>query len=131
MSLQQDLIPSYFFVKKYNNQRVKRSKIWFENVKEELKKTWNLVMHLQESKENFDKYKESIHMIKSKKFYEKYNTTQCEIEDDTSTFILEEFNVNENVNENDKVENINENENVNENEINENEINENEICLID
>jgi hypothetical protein len=121
MSLQQDLIPSYFFVKKYNNQRVKRSKIWFENVKEELKKTWNLVMHLQESKENFDKYKESIHMIKSKKFYEKYNTTQCEIEDDTSTFILEEFNVNENV----KVENINETD------INENEINKNEICLID
>jgi hypothetical protein len=92
MSLRKDLIPSYFFVKKYNNQRVKRSKIWFNNVKDELKKTWNLVMYLQETKENFDKYKESIHNIKSKKFYELYDKTQCEIEDDTSTFILEQSN---------------------------------------
>ena len=98
MSLRQDLIPSYFFIKKYNNQRVKRSKIWFENVKEELKKTWNLIMYLQESKENFDKYKESIHMIKSKKFYERYNTTQCEIEDDLSTFIFENENLDKNEN---------------------------------
>ena len=95
MSLRQDLIPSYFFVKKYNNQRVKRSKIWFENVKDELKKTWNLVMYLQETKENFDKYKESIHNIKSKKFYELYDKTQCEIEDDSSTFVLENTNEHE------------------------------------
>ena len=121
MSLRQDLIPSYFFIKKYNNQRVKRSKIWFENVKEELKKTWNLIMHLQESKENFDKYKESIHMIKSKKFYERYNTTQCEIEDDLSTFIFENENLDENENENlDLNKNKNENENLDK-----------VVCLID
>ena len=101
MSLRQDLIPSYFFVKKYNNQRVHRSKIWFENVKDELKKTWNLLMHLQETKDNFYKYKESIHIIKSKKFYERYDATQCEIEDDTSTFI---YNQNTKI-ENDKIEN--------------------------
>lgn len=85
-----DLIPTYYFIKKYNNQRVIRSKEWFNNVKEELKKSWDLIMYLQESDENFTKYKESIHNIKSKKFYELYDKTQCEIDDDSSTFIIED-----------------------------------------
>ena len=83
-------IPIYFFIEKYHNQRIKRSKEWFDNVKEDLKKTWKLVMFLQESPENFKKYKESIHMIKSKKFYELYDSTVCEINDDVSTFVFEE-----------------------------------------
>jgi len=90
MSLRQDLIPTYYFVTKYNNQRVKRSKIWFNNVKEELKRTWDIIMNLQESEENFNKYKESIHKIKSKKFYDRFDSTVCEIEDDISSFVLEE-----------------------------------------
>ena len=93
MSLRQDLVPSYFFVTKYNNQRVKRSKIWFNNVKEDLKRTWDVIMNLQESEENFKKYKQSIHLIKSKKFLERYENTECEIYDDDSTFILEESNI--------------------------------------
>ena len=92
MSLRHDLIQTFYFVKKYNNQRVNRRKDWFNNVKEELKKSWDLIMFLQESDENFTKYKESIHNIKSKKFYELYDKTQCEIEDDGSTFILEQSN---------------------------------------
>jgi hypothetical protein len=92
MELRDDLIPTFYFIKKYNNQRVNRSKEWFNNVKEELKKSWDLIMFLQESDENFTKYKESIHNIKSKKFYELYDKTQCEIEDDSSTFILEQSN---------------------------------------
>lgn len=93
MSLRKDLIPSYFFIAKYNNQRVKRSKIWFNNVKEDLKRTWDVIMNLQESEENFKKYKQSIHKIKSKKFLERYDKTECEINDDDSTFILEESNI--------------------------------------
>lgn len=95
-----DLTPTFYFIKKYNNQRVHRSKEWFNNVKEELKKSWDLIMFLQESEENFTKYKESIHNIKSKKFYELYDKTQCEIHDDSSTFILEE-EINKENNEND------------------------------
>ena len=87
-------IPIYFFIEKYHNQRIKRSKEWFDNVKEDLKKTWKLVMFLQESPENFKKYKESIHMIKSKKFYELYDSTVCEINDDVSTFVFEEDDTN-------------------------------------
>ena len=94
----QDLIPTYYFVTKYNNQRIKRSKVWFNNVKQDLKKTWDIVMNLQESRENFDKYKESIRLIRSKSFYDKYNNTECEIDDDISSFLLDETNENENGN---------------------------------
>lgn len=89
MATRQDLIPTYYFITKYNNQRVKRSKTWFNNVKDDLKRTWDIIMNLQESEDNFKKYKESIHRIKSKKFYDRFNTTFCEIEDDISSFILE------------------------------------------
>ena len=83
-----DIFPIYFFIKKYHNKRIKRSKTWFANVKEELKKTWELIRRLQENKEEFEKYKDSIHRIKSKLFYEKYHRTECEIYDDDSTYIF-------------------------------------------
>ena len=83
-----DIVPIYFFVKKYYNQRINRSKQWFANVKDEIKRTWDLVRRLQENKEEFEKYKDSIHKIKSKKFYERYHQTECEISDDDSTYIF-------------------------------------------
>ena len=126
----QDLIPTYYFIIKYNNQRVKRSKTWFNNVKQELKKTWDIIMHLQESEENFNKYKESIHLIRSKSFYEKYNNTECEIDDDISSFLLEETveNVDGGLNEN-----IGENVNIEDSKKTDDQvINKNDtICLID
>ena len=39
-------------------------------------------------KEYFEKYKDSIHRLKSKAFYEKYETTNCDINDNISTFVL-------------------------------------------
>lgn len=81
--------PVYYFIKKYNNQRVERSRTWFDNVKSDIKNTLKIVLNLQQDVENFKKYKESIHLIRSKKFYERFNTTTCEIEDDTSTFVFE------------------------------------------
>lgn len=124
ISLRQDLSVTYFFVKKYNNQRVKRSKNWFENVKEDLKKTWKLVMHLQESSENFDKYKQSIHTIKSKKFYERYDATECEIHDDKSTFVLEKNQEIETEETDNKIEETNETKETDNKETE-------TICLID
>jgi hypothetical protein len=84
------LIPTYYFITKYNNQRVARSKTWFSNIKDDIKNTWNTLMFLQKDEENLIKYRESIHKIKSKRFYDKFNETVCEIEDDVSTFIFEE-----------------------------------------
>lgn len=89
--LQQDstLTPIYFFIRKYNNQIINRSKVWFDNVKEQIKQTWDIIMNLQSNKENFMKYKQSIHEIRSKDFYDKFNTSVCEIDDDDSTFVFE------------------------------------------
>lgn len=83
----QDIFPIYFFIKKYHNQRVKRSPEWFANIRDDVKRTWDLIMKLQANREEFEKYKESIHRIKSKQFYERYHQTECEIHDDDSTYI--------------------------------------------
>lgn len=83
----EDIVPIYFFIKKYYNQRVKRSPEWFANVRDDVKRTWDLIMKLQANREEFEKYKESIHRIKSKQFYERYHRTECEINDDDSTYM--------------------------------------------
>lgn len=83
------LIPTYYLITKYNNQRVARSKKWFATIRDDIKKTWEIIIHLQEKKEYFEKYKESIHRLKSKAFYEKYETTNCDINDNISTFVLD------------------------------------------
>jgi hypothetical protein len=120
MESRDDLIPTFYFITKYNNQRVKRSKDWFNNVKADLKRTWDVIMNLQESEENFNQYKRSIHDIKSKKFYERYEQTECEITDEDSTFILEESNIS-----------TEELHTINEEVISKEEESSEEICLID
>ena len=142
--------PIYYCISKYNIQRIPRSKEWFENVKDDIKKTWDTIMFLQESRENFDKYKKSIHMIRSKNFYEKFHSTECEIHDDISTFVYESNESNNNLESNESNNNLeevnepnNNSEEVNEpnnnseevnKEVNGNnseEVNEKVVCLID
>jgi len=81
--------PIYYFITKYNNIRIKRNKQWFNNVKDDLKKTWQLIRNLQDNKEDFEKYKQSIYELKNKDFLEKYNNTECLIHhDQNSTFVF-------------------------------------------
>jgi putative phage-type endonuclease len=81
--------PTYYFITKYNNIRIKRSKEWFNNVKEDLKKTWQLITNLQNNKDDFEKYKQSIYELKNKDFLQKYNNTECLINHDhNSTFVF-------------------------------------------
>lgn len=77
-------IPFYYHVTKYHNFRIKRSKEWFNLNKKDIKNTWELIIRLQNNKEDFLKYKESIHLIKSKKFLEQYDKTNCLITDNHS-----------------------------------------------
>ena len=72
-------IPIYFYITKYNVIRIKRSKEWFDNVKSDIKSTWEIITKLQANKSDFEKYKESIHLLKSKAFIEKWHTTECMI----------------------------------------------------
>jgi putative phage-type endonuclease len=97
-------IPTYYFVTKYNNIRIKRSKEWFNNVKEDLKKTWQLITNLQNNKEDFEKYKQSIFELKNKDFINKYNNTECLIHHDhNSTFVFAQPTI---IEENDEVVNL-------------------------
>jgi putative phage-type endonuclease len=82
-----NLQPIYYYISKYNVIRIKRSKQWFNSVKSNIKKTWEIIMRLQNNKDDFEKYKESIHLIKNKTFLEKWNGTSCLINDNDSTFI--------------------------------------------
>jgi len=85
------LIPTYFLVKRYNNIRIKRSREWFNNVKNDIKETWKIVMNLQADKTDFIKYKESIHALKNRHYLEKYDKTVCLIDDNTSVFEFEDL----------------------------------------
>ena len=75
---------TYYVINRYHTTNIKRSKKWFENVKKEIKETWDIIRRLQESDEDFAKYKNSIHLIKSKRFYERFNSTICEIDTEES-----------------------------------------------
>jgi len=86
-----NLIPVYYFITKYHIHNIKRSREWFAAVKDDIKKTWELVSKLQSNKEEFLKYKESVHLIKSKSYFEKYNSTFCLIEDDETEFVHASF----------------------------------------
>lgn len=82
----------YFCVTKFNVMRIKRSKEWFAAVKESLKQVWGIVMKLQSNIQDFEKYKDSINLIKNKGFMDKYNNSVCLIEDNSSVFEFEEPN---------------------------------------
>ena len=77
----------YYFIHKWNVIEVRRLKQWFLNVKDDVKRTWDLIRKLQLNKTEFEKYKQSIDLIKNKSFLEKYNRTNCEISDNNSTFV--------------------------------------------
>lgn len=83
---------SYYVIHKYNIIRVKRDREWFQNVRGDIKEVWEIIQKLQNNKDDFQKYKESIHAIKSKSFIELYNKTECLIHEDTEgTFTLGEI----------------------------------------
>jgi putative phage-type endonuclease len=67
----------YWVIVKWNIIVVNRRKDWFETVKPILKNTHKFFRNFQENPELFNKYKESIHLIKNKKHIDKYNETTC------------------------------------------------------
>jgi hypothetical protein len=79
ITLQQPKIAKKVFwvITKWNVINVNRRKDWFEHVKPILKETHRYFRNLQERPVLFQNYEESIHLIKNKKFIEKYNQTTC------------------------------------------------------
>lgn len=87
-SLNPNIFAYYYIIKHYNIIRIKRSQEWFDANKADIKKTWEIITRLQNNKQDYIKYKESIHMIKSKAFHEKFEKTNCLITDGTDSSFL-------------------------------------------
>jgi hypothetical protein len=83
--------PIYYFINKWFVIRVKRRKEWFNNVKHYFKDTIDIIRKLQNNKEDFIKYKESIDLIKNKKYIEKYNNTICLINESEQNIFFSEM----------------------------------------
>jgi len=83
------IIPKYYIIMKFNVINIRRRKDWFANVRDDIKKTWKLLMQLQCNYEDFISYKTSIHNIKSKQYLDMFNTTTCMIDDNDSDFAME------------------------------------------
>lgn len=84
--------PIYYKITKYNIIRVKRNKKWFEDNKYDIKATWDIITRYQNNPEDFEKYKESMELIKNKSYWDKYHSTICNINDNESEYC---FNQNE------------------------------------
>ena len=66
-----------------------KSKLVLKHRIADIKATWQLITTLQKSKEDFEKYKQSIYELKNKEFIDKYNKTECLINHDhNSTFVF-------------------------------------------
>lgn len=80
-------IPLYYYITKYNIMRIKRDREWFNAVKDDIKSTWKIIIRLQSDRDAFDKFKQSIDLIKNKSFNDLYDQTYCLINDNDSTFV--------------------------------------------
>jgi putative phage-type endonuclease len=94
-----ELLPSYYIITKYNIMHIKRDREWFDLNKKDMKQVWEIVQKLQSNKDDFLKYKESIDAIKNKGFMEKWNQTDCLIDEDSEgLFIIENESEKNNIN---------------------------------
>jgi putative phage-type endonuclease len=75
--------PVYFVISKWNVIRIKRNKKWFEAVKNDIQETHTLFTKFQNDPQLFEEFKDSVFKLKNKKYLEKYDLTECMIDDDT------------------------------------------------
>jgi len=91
-----EVIPNYYIIQEWSVIRINRDREWFNIIKPYLKSTMDLIKKLQADPQLFKDYCESIHKIRSKEYYERYNNTECLIEHDNNQD-EEPFIVNSNV----------------------------------
>jgi hypothetical protein len=96
--------PIYFFINKWFIVNVKRHKEWFLKAKPYLKQTIDQIRKLQNDKQLFLDYKESIYKLRNKEYLERYNNTVCLIDHDydhEDEFIINKNTDNTNTNNTD------------------------------
>ncbi len=115
------LTPNYYIIQEWIVIRIQRDKDWFNIIKSYLKNTIDIIKKLQSDEQLFKDYRESMHNISNKDFFEKYNNTFCLIQSEDTRI---ENNIVDACIENELIdtclihsENISENENVNETDV--------------
>jgi putative phage-type endonuclease len=82
-----EVVPIYYFISKWFVVNVKRRKEWFLRTRPYLKETIDQIRKFQMDRQLFDGYRESIYRLKNKVYLERYDTTDCVINDNNSTFL--------------------------------------------
>ena len=78
-SLTYDVSFDYYMITKYQIISIKRSKIWFENIKPKLKKTHDIVTKYQNNPVLFQTFNQEFLDKKNKKFMDKFNSVNCSL----------------------------------------------------
>ena len=60
----------YYYIPNFNILNIKRDRVWFNNVKDDIKRVHDKVIYYQNNKEEFLKYMEEIKSVKNKKHIE-------------------------------------------------------------
>jgi len=82
-----EVVPIYYFISKWFVVNVKRRKEWFLRTRPYLKETIDQIRKFQMDRQLFDGYRESIYRLKNRVYLERYDTTDCVINDNNSTFL--------------------------------------------
>ena len=67
----------YYYIPNYNILNIKRDRIWFETVKDDIKKVHDKVIFYQNNKDEFLKLVESMNSEKNKKHIDAFNNSVC------------------------------------------------------
>jgi len=67
----------YYYIPNFNILNIKRDRVWFNNVKDDIKRVHDKVIYYQNNKEEFLKYMEEINSVKNKKHIEAFNNSVC------------------------------------------------------
>ena len=67
----------YYYIPNFNILNIKRDRVWFNNVKDDIKRVHDKVIYYQNNKEEFLKYMEEIKSVKNKKHIEAFNNSVC------------------------------------------------------
>lgn len=72
----------YYTITKWNVLRIVRDPAWFNAVKHDIKAVHGIVQRMQQNKDDYLGYKESLFKIRNGAFLTKYEATTCLISDD-------------------------------------------------
>jgi putative phage-type endonuclease len=78
----QELECVFYYIESYQILNVKRDKVWFNNVKDKLKETFDVVTSFQNDIELWNAHYKTYLDAKHKKFNDSFEATVCTIEDD-------------------------------------------------